>query len=774
MRIKWYQSGLVLLAISIGLPAMAGEGVVQGFGRYPKLINQPSRGYQQLYEWNLFMCPFGGTSVGPSRRLGAPPGEPARHDGYYQISAAPGRYALYVNQPLFYARPRVVPEVMLESGKTVTRHVGPAVDFCCNTTDTWALPWQDTWYQTFEARGSGITGISFRLAGTSADAMEVSVLSADAGKPVTQWSLASAGATRRVSVGALGDNWVRWRSGTVPTEPGKTYAVRLNGVSGGDRKFSPFNRNKDSYSYASGEARNAAGAAQNYDLNVTVFSDSDGTVVSYCKTTTGLGELRDGFYGGRWGQTFQAKGNALAAVDVWAAGADNHWDLDFTFTVRKGGPTGQRVGPSKTTRAAYQAFGVGLHAVCYNPGEVTLEPGATYYVEFTNPEGFNPFVMNDSQDAYAGGRAYKDGVAADGGSADLSMTIMEYASEGGRIEGEVKSTTGAPIPSAQLWLAPGPHATTSDGAGLFALTGIAPGTYALHCEAAGFSSAVVSDLAVAAGETREVSIQLVAEACDDPFVNGGFENGKTGWTFYGGAKSQVIQGSWFADIEAVSGGWFQGNEVNGNPLPPGGLYQRFCAVPGHRYRAEVYSNLYWIGGDSRSARNRLGLDPSGGTSATAGSVTWSAWHVQPREATEGWRKLAVEAEATSPFMTLFLDFLQTDIAGSEWHINCFDAAAVTDLTPPGTLFRRGDCNNDGDFNLSDAVCILSYLFSDGGADCMDALDTQDDGALNLADAVYLLAYLFANDDPPAPPGLACGLDETEDDLDCAASGCPGR
>ncbi len=751
---------------------LAGDGTVHGFGRYPQLVDQPSQGYQQLYEWNLFLSPLSGTTIGPSRRLGAPPGEPARHDGYYTISASAGIYSIYVNQPLFYARPKVIPKATIKSGGTTLQHISPAVDFCCNTTDTWALPWQSTWCQTFTARGTSITGVSFRLAGTSAEKIKVTIAAEKSGTSVPQWAPVSQNASRTIKVGSLGDNWVKWLSGTVPTQPGNTYAVILEGASGGDLKFSPFNRDKDGFSYEEGRAYNATGEAQNYDLNVTVFSDSDGTVISYCKRTLGLGELRDGFYGGRWGQTFTAKGNSLAAVDVWAAGADHHWDLDFTFTVRKGNPTGEKIGPTKTTKAAYQAFGAGLHAVSYNPGEVTLEPGEVYYVEFTNSEGFNPYVMDDSADAYSSGKAWQDGTPAANGTADLSMTILEYAEEGGAIEGDVKSDNGTAVPQAKIWLDPGPYAATTDSEGRFNISGITADTYSVHCEADGFSSAVLSGVTVTAEETAQVSIALEPLACETPFENGSFENGTSAWTWYGGAKEQVIDGSWFADITAFDGAHFQGNEVNGLPLDPGGMYQSFCTVPGHKYRAEVYSSVYWIGGDARCARNRIGLDPSGGTSAQAGRVNWSSWQTESQEATTAWEKISVEAEANSTLMTVFLDFLQTHVSGSQWHINCFDAATIEDLTPSSPFFRRGDCNNDSACNLSDPICILGYLFAGHQVTCLDALDTQDDGKIDLSDAVFLLAYLFAGGNAPASPGLTCGPDPTpEDAFDCRESDC---
>lgn len=84
-----------------------------------------------------------------------------------------------------------------------------------------------------------------------------------------------------------------------------------------------------------------------------------------------------------------------------------------------------------------------------------------------------------------------------------------------------------------------------------------------------------------------------------------------------------------------------------------------------------------------------------------------------------------------------------------------------------TGFIRGDSNDDGAVDLSDASFILSTLFtsSDGpGIACADSADTDDDGVINLTDAVRLLSFLFRGDEPPAPPFQVCGGDPTDDAL----------
>ncbi|MBI4606054.1 MAG: hypothetical protein HY721_29155 [Planctomycetes bacterium] len=97
------------------------------------------------------------------------------------------------------------------------------------------------------------------------------------------------------------------------------------------------------------------------------------------------------------------------------------------------------------------------------------------------------------------------------------------------------------------------------------------------------------------------------------------------------------------------------------------------------------------------------------------------------------------------------------------------------LEGPGALcepdlgtFRRGDVEENGELNITDAVAILGYLFLGSRAPrCLDAADANDSGELNITDAIYLLGYLFAGGPPPPPPLAAPGRDPTRDDLGCS-------
>lgn len=95
---------------------------------------------------------------------------------------------------------------------------------------------------------------------------------------------------------------------------------------------------------------------------------------------------------------------------------------------------------------------------------------------------------------------------------------------------------------------------------------------------------------------------------------------------------------------------------------------------------------------------------------------------------------------------------------------------------PTPSFRRGDANDDGSVDVSDAVFTLDSLFVSGApAACDDAVDSNDDGTIDISDAVTLLGALFVAGSPPIPaPGSTdCGADPTPDSIDCgASSACP--
>jgi hypothetical protein len=61
----------------------------------------------------------------------------------------------------------------------------------------------------------------------------------------------------------------------------------------------------------------------------------------------------------------------------------------------------------------------------------------------------------------------------------------------------------------------------------------------------------------------------------------------------------------------------------------------------------------------------------------------------------------------------------------------------------------GDANGDGFVDISDAVCLIAYIFSGGSAPSpLLAGDANCDAAVDISDVVYLIAYIFSGGQPP--------------------------
>lgn len=92
-----------------------------------------------------------------------------------------------------------------------------------------------------------------------------------------------------------------------------------------------------------------------------------------------------------------------------------------------------------------------------------------------------------------------------------------------------------------------------------------------------------------------------------------------------------------------------------------------------------------------------------------------------------------------------------------------DAGQISLVATGG--FERGDCNDDGLFDIADGITLLDALFLGGTVPCQNACDGNDDELMDIADAIYILAGLFNGG--PLPPGSGtCGPDATVGTLTC--------
>lgn len=107
--------------------------------------------------------------------------------------------------------------------------------------------------------------------------------------------------------------------------------------------------------------------------------------------------------------------------------------------------------------------------------------------------------------------------------------------------------------------------------------------------------------------------------------------------------------------------------------------------------------------------------------------------------------------------------------------HALDEAEVAVEVLPGSdaSFRRGDANDSGTVDLSDAVYVLRWLFENAPPPrCTDAADANDSAEVDISDPIALLLWLFAGAPAPPPPGpFHCGLDPTSDILPDCRSVC---
>jgi hypothetical protein len=103
--------------------------------------------------------------------------------------------------------------------------------------------------------------------------------------------------------------------------------------------------------------------------------------------------------------------------------------------------------------------------------------------------------------------------------------------------------------------------------------------------------------------------------------------------------------------------------------------------------------------------------------------------------------------------------------GADMFVGGFDLPQVRYTWP----FIRGDCNDDGALDISDGICILTWLFSGGptpGSGCLPAADANSDDSADLSDAVYILNHLFLGGPAPGQPFPDCGSTPASDKLSC--------
>lgn len=106
------------------------------------------------------------------------------------------------------------------------------------------------------------------------------------------------------------------------------------------------------------------------------------------------------------------------------------------------------------------------------------------------------------------------------------------------------------------------------------------------------------------------------------------------------------------------------------------------------------------------------------------------------------------------------------VANSDSGLQVIDISSCQSGAP---RFLRGDCDDDGAVDISDASCVLNWLFLGASAPrCVATTNTNGDADVDISDATYLLNHLFLGGPPLAPPFPVCGTSALEAD---EALGC---
>jgi len=112
-----------------------------------------------------------------------------------------------------------------------------------------------------------------------------------------------------------------------------------------------------------------------------------------------------------------------------------------------------------------------------------------------------------------------------------------------------------------------------------------------------------------------------------------------------------------------------------------------------------------------------------------------------------------------------------NVLAIEVHNNSIDSSdlslsAELEYSAPGRTFVRGDVDNNGRHDVTDAVLIMLDIIGQTSIDCREAGDVNNDGRSAVDDLVFLLEYVFRQGPLPAAPLFAAGPDLDADALDC--------
>lgn len=272
------------------------------------------------------------------------------------------------------------------------------------------------------------------------------------------------------------------------------------------------------------------------------------------------------------------------------------------------------------------------------------------------------------------GRTYQYIIKCYRGGRPLTMsdvrTFVHQPPNSGTITGFVKTHDGKPVDKAVITRTPGGYSFTTGPDGKFTIAGCTQGYYTLTCTSAVSNSVTKTNVYVMSGRETRVDFNVTPKV--NYLTNPGFESGLTGWTVFADSVD-IVSGSWFGGITAHSGEKFIGRPANWG-APKGGIYQRVTGLPPGVYTFSAFARQYHGDNPYSETRDRIGIDPTGGTDPNSTNVRWSDWNYNFWHWQSEWKLLSTPSVYSGGNCTVFIHF--DDQSNYGWHVHAFDDAAL--------------------------------------------------------------------------------------------------
>jgi len=711
------------MLVAQAVPSSA--GIIKG--RYYKPLwsdyTDPPPFYPYSYEtifkgmsgFSVSATKSGSLPVGGAAGYETSTGEPV---GYYELSVVPGNYGL-----LFHEHDELGMQILLNqvvptaSPQELRLYPYARYQNVVNGA-AWDVFPAGTWSQSFVAKGNYVTQVGLHQTQEFGPTVQV-YITADGPGPKTE----AIGPVRSVPTDVVNPSSVFWSAGEVPTVPGRTYCANVFSPTGFQMYVSA-TRIQGGVAYPDGRVYKdyqAAptmvtdwGTTQTSGLEMTIYEDTGGYVsvvntTKYNKPRNTPMQLVSGCTTA--GQTFTAMGSSLLSFSCRVQDTGHSAFLLVVTCYQGPGVNGEGVNQVGVAKYMKQVSNAEWNrcGVVWQPGEVPLTPGQTYYIKVKCQDGGAFSIWTTGENEYSGGSFFKNGNEQ---TVDMSTTITTEKFAGSMSQTPVKITninvtrgvnsatvdwtTDVPTDTNYVdWSQETPYTKQAAGASggtshSVTLTNLLPNTQ--------YHYRVVSKTA---GKFDSYSRDFVfVTEPDQPnlLANPGFENGTLGpWNAFAihsggnvGLRTPTPQIPDFFGFLPHSGNWFYAGASNGASPNKAGVYQRVAVTPGDvlqlrgwviTYRTDPFPVSF-----DYECPARVGIDPNGGTDPRSDSIVWGPWvtaqdivgAVEEGTGKGFWTEAYVTASAASDHVTVF--FVGGAEKATRWDNWGFDDAMLTKMS----------------------------------------------------------------------------------------------